>query len=107
MGSNVLGIVYVNFSNLNNYRGNVLVNKYASYSSLIWTLALSPVFYFTSMMIVLRHPQSVSSSPCVEGDKSCAGRPYSWVDCYLYNAVAWTGGYVYGLCMTYFKLLKL
>ena len=56
MGSNVLGIVYVNFSNLNNYRGNVLVNKYASYSSLIWILALTPVFYFASMMIVLRHP---------------------------------------------------
>jgi hypothetical protein len=79
MGSNVIGIVYVNFSNLNNYRGNPLLNRDASYSSLFWTLALSPILYFASVMIVLRHPYSVSSQPCIEGSKSCVDKPYSWV----------------------------
>lgn len=61
VGSNVLGMIYVNVSNLNNYRGNPLLNKFASYSSLLWTLALSPVLYFASVMIVLRSKNSVSS----------------------------------------------
>jgi len=100
-------MVYVNLSNLNNYRENPVLNKFASYSSLVWTIILTPVFFLISMIVVLRTPTSLSSLPCTAGSTSCAGRPYSWSNCYIYNVIAWNGGYLFGLCMTYFKLLNL
>lgn len=105
--SNVFGMVYVNLSNLNNYRENPLLNKFATYSSLAWTLVLSPVFFLISMLVVLRTPSSLSSLPCIDDSLSCQGKPFTWNSCFVYNVVAWNGGYLYGLCMTYFKLLGL
>jgi hypothetical protein len=107
LGSNVLGIVYVNMSNLKNYRGNPLLNKFASYYSLLWTVMLTPVLFLLSTIIVLRSPDSLSSLSCSDNTVSCVGKPYSRRNCFNYNVLAWNGGYVYGLCMTYFKLMKL
>ena len=69
--SNIIGIAYVNISNLNFYRGDPFLNKRASYSALLWTILLSPIFFIASGMIMLRSKDSVSSLECVEGAISC------------------------------------
>jgi hypothetical protein len=106
-GSNILGMIYVNISNLTNYRRNPVLNKFANYNSLLAVLVLTPLLFVTSTMMVLRSKDSLSDLACSEQSDSCVGRPFSWYDCYKCNVFAWTGGYVYGLCITYWKLCKL
>jgi hypothetical protein len=98
--------MYVNVSNLSFYRGNPLLNKFASYSTLIWTIIFTPIFYLVSVMIMLRSADS-RSSICFEDKNSCDDPNDLWVDCYLNNVVLWGSGFVFGLCFTYFKLFKL
>ena len=107
LGSNILGIAYINVANLNYYRNSLFMNKHGTYSSLYWTLLLTPLFFVASVLIMLRSPDSLSSKPCEVNDVSCQGKPYSFKACYFYNVIVWNFGYVFGLCMTYFKLCKL
>lgn len=105
LGANIGGIAYVNVSNLSNYRRNPMLNKLASYSTLVWTVAFTPIFFLISVMIVLRSTHSRSSNACVSTD--CNYVIYSQLDCFVYNVAVWGSGFATGLCFTYFKLFKL
>jgi len=82
------------------------MNKLASYSTLGWTIVFTPIFFLLSAMIMLRSADSASAKVCQAG-VPCDRKSFKWLDCYIYNVVVWGSGFVFGLCFTYFKLLKL
>lgn len=99
--------MFVQASNLNFYRGNLCKNKLASYSTFLHTILFAPFFYFAGSIIMLRSKDNQSSKICEIDDISCAGKPYSWLNCYIYDVCAWNVGYMIGLHFTFTKFLNL
>lgn len=77
---NFLGHMYVCTSNLNYFKG-AFRSRYTTNSEILKTIAISPLFYFISSVMVLRSQRDLSESPCLlenSVEEVCEGQFWLW-----------------------------
>jgi len=97
--ANIFGFMYVNISNLNFYRKNLLFSFHMWYRDFTLTVIFAPIFYFVSTIVTLRSTTDVASTTCsdVNIESSCMARPYTHWQVFSHNFLAWGTCYVIGL----------
>jgi hypothetical protein len=85
-------------------RKSPLWDNHKSSKSFWLTIAFAPVFFILSSIMILRFPGCVSSLDCKDVHRKayCAERPYSDLNCIVFNFIWWVLFYCLGLQFTHF-----
>jgi hypothetical protein len=65
---NLLAHPYVNASNRNCYRKDLMYDQHLSRKSFFQTILFAPIFFFGSAIMCLRSTSSLSSTACYDTD---------------------------------------